>query len=90
MLSLYCVTYCTPSTLNRNQFDYDNGFGDSVGRFKLDLYQSQGEGDCGTWVTSVCAKPDTGCLDTREFMFAYKRMSSNAREWYQLILVRVT
>ena len=49
-----------------SQFDYDNGFGDRVGRFKIDLYISGGDGDCGTWVTSVCDKPERGCHDTRE------------------------
>ncbi|CAN0212948.1 unnamed protein product [Ascophyllum nodosum] len=47
------------------EFDYDNGFGDRVGRFKIDLYISGGDGDCGTWVTSVCDKPERGCHDTQ-------------------------
>lgn len=49
------------------QFDYDNGFGDKVGRFRIDLYASGGPGDCGTFVTSICDKPDRGCHDTREY-----------------------
>ena len=51
----------------RCQFEYDNGFGSSVGRFKIDLYdEKEGPGDCGTWQTSICDKPDSGCKDTRE------------------------
>ena len=49
------------------QFDYDNGFGDRVGRFNIDLYLSGGDGDCGTWVTTICDKPGKGCHDTREW-----------------------
>ncbi|CAN0146176.1 unnamed protein product [Scytosiphon promiscuus] len=48
------------------EFDYDNGFGERVGRFKIDLYNAQGVGgDCGEWVMSVCDKPDAGCLDSQ-------------------------
>ncbi|CAB1111076.1 unnamed protein product [Ectocarpus sp. CCAP 1310/34] len=50
------------------EFDYDNGFGEQLGRFKIDLYKAwaeDGAGDCGTWVTSVCDKPDVGCLDSQ-------------------------
>ncbi|CAM9545282.1 unnamed protein product [Sphacelaria rigidula] len=46
------------------EFDYDNGFGGTVGRFKIDLYASGGNGDCGDWVGSVCDKPDKGCKDS--------------------------
>ncbi|CAM9363274.1 unnamed protein product [Hapterophycus canaliculatus] len=48
------------------EFDYDNGFGEQLGRFKIDLYKAQGTGDCGEWVTSICDKPNMGCLDTPE------------------------
>lgn len=48
------------------QFDYDNGFGSSIGRFNIDLYESEGTEDCGTLVTSICDKPDIGCRDTSE------------------------
>lgn len=49
------------------QFDYDNGFGSTVGRFKIDLYYAnEDHGDCGDWVGSICDKPDTGCKDTSE------------------------
>ena len=54
------------------QFDYDNGFGERVGRFKIDLYKAQdGAGDCGLWVTSICDKPERGCHDSREFLFFF-------------------
>ncbi|CAM9687168.1 unnamed protein product [Ectocarpus sp. 8 AP-2014] len=46
------------------EFDYDNGFGEQLGRFKIDLYKAEGNGDCGSWVTSVCDKPDMGCRDS--------------------------
>lgn len=51
------------------EFDYDNGFGSTVGRFKIDMYaQSEVEdmmmGDCGFWISSVCDKPDIGCKDS--------------------------
>eukprot|EP00752_Nemacystus_decipiens_P006737 g6056.t1 len=46
-------------------FDYDNGFGEQLGRFKIDLYESTGSGDCGTWVTSICDKPEMGCKDSQ-------------------------
>ena len=48
------------------QFDYDNGFGSRAGRFRIDLYASGGSGDCGTFITSICDKPDKGCHDTRK------------------------
>ncbi|CAM9959114.1 unnamed protein product, partial [Scytosiphon promiscuus] len=48
------------------EFDYDNGFGERAGRFKIDLYTAQGAGDCGDWVTSICDKESTGCLDSPE------------------------
>ncbi|CAN0212817.1 unnamed protein product [Ascophyllum nodosum] len=47
------------------EFDYNNGFGDRVGRFKIDLYASGGDGDCGTWVMSICDTPEKGCHDTQ-------------------------
>ncbi|CAM9576992.1 unnamed protein product [Sphacelaria rigidula] len=46
------------------EFDYNDGLGSSVGRFKIDLYRAGGSGDCGTWVTSICDKPTIGCKDT--------------------------
>lgn len=51
------------------QFDYDNGFGERLGRFKIDLYDAarEGPGDCGTWITSICDKPEMGCHDSREY-----------------------
>lgn len=52
------------------QWEYDNGFGSSVGRFKIDLYMSEGPGDCGTWQTSICDKPERGCKDTSEWRFS--------------------
>lgn len=52
------------------QFMYNNGFGNTVGRFKIDLYSQDGYGgwmgDCGGWVGSICDKPDIGCKDTSE------------------------
>lgn len=47
-------------------FDYDNGVGSRVDRFKIDLYEADGNGDCGTWVTSICDKPRIGCKDSSE------------------------
>eukprot|EP00903_Cladosiphon_okamuranus_P010794 g10199.t1 len=47
------------------EFDYDNGFGEQLGRFKIDLYKVQGTGDCGTWVGSICDKPGMGCHDSQ-------------------------
>lgn len=49
------------------QFDYDNGVGSSVDRFAIDLYEADGSGDCGTYVTSICDKPSIGCKDSSEF-----------------------
>lgn len=48
------------------QFDYNNGFGNTVGRFRIDLYTNYGSGDCGGWVGSICDKPDIGCKDSGE------------------------
>ncbi|CAM9650948.1 unnamed protein product [Pylaiella littoralis] len=47
------------------EFGYDNGFGVSMGRFNIDLYEAQGPGDCGAYVTSICDKPGMGCHDTQ-------------------------
>ncbi|CAM9226123.1 unnamed protein product [Ascophyllum nodosum] len=47
------------------EFDYDNGVGSSVDRFKIDLYEAEGSGDCGTYVTSICDKPSIGCKDSQ-------------------------
>ncbi|CAN0176837.1 unnamed protein product [Ectocarpus sp. 6 AP-2014] len=54
------------------EFDYDNGFGEQLGRFKIDLYKAEGNGDCGSWVTSVCDKPDMGCRDSGEFYSSFR------------------
>ena len=48
------------------QFNYDNGVGSRVDRFKIDLYLSEGTGDCGTWVTNLCDKASIGCKDSSE------------------------
>lgn len=48
------------------QFNYNNGLGSSVSRFMIDLYEAEGSGDCGSWQTSICDKPDVGCKDTGE------------------------
>lgn len=48
------------------EFDYDNGVGSRVDRFKIDLYQAHGSGDCGTWVENLCDKPSIGCKDSSE------------------------
>lgn len=48
------------------EFDYDNGVGSSVDRFKIDLYREGGSGDCGTWVENICDKPSIGCKDSSE------------------------
>ncbi len=54
------------------QFDYGNGFGERLGRFRLDLYQAQsGPGDCGQWVANICDKPEIGCRDSREFFVVF-------------------
>ncbi|CAM9957922.1 unnamed protein product [Ectocarpus fasciculatus] len=46
------------------EFDYDNGVGSSVDRFSIDLYRADGDGDCGTYVESICDKPTIGCKDS--------------------------
>lgn len=46
--------------------EYDNGFGSTVGRFKIDLYKSEGSGDRGSKMTTICNKPNVGCRDTSE------------------------
>ncbi|CAM9508425.1 unnamed protein product, partial [Sphacelaria rigidula] len=49
------------------EFDYSNGLGSRVDRFKIDLYlvsNSSDSGDCGTWLTSICDKPAIGCKDS--------------------------
>lgn len=67
------------------QFDYDNGFGSTVGRFKIDMYaQSEVEdmmmGDCGFWISSVCDKPDIGCKDSSEcFLLLDSRLQEFCR-----------
>ncbi|CAM9883384.1 unnamed protein product [Scytosiphon promiscuus] len=48
------------------EFDYDNGFGQQLGRFKIDLHKAEGDGDCGEWVESICDQPHMGCLDSPE------------------------
>ena len=57
------------------QFFYDNGFGQQLGRFKIDLYKSQGTGDCGAWVTSICDKPHMGCKDSRKLLLSYPSLA---------------
>lgn len=52
------------------QWDYDNGVGSKVDRFKIDLYEADGTGDCGTWITSICDKPTIGCKDSSEYHVA--------------------
>eukprot|EP00904_Undaria_pinnatifida_P003642 jgi/Undpi1/13279/HiC_scaffold_8.g02941.m1 len=48
------------------EFDYDNGVGSSTDRFSIDLYMDDGgDGDCGTYVTSICDKPTIGCKDSQ-------------------------
>lgn len=66
MYALSNLAYPPVFPLHFPQFDYDNGFGEQLGRFKIDLYKAQGPGDCGTWVTSICDKPEMGCHDSRE------------------------
>lgn len=71
-LPLYLVVFRCRHLL---QFDYDNGVGSKVDRFKIDLYEADGNGDCGTWVTSICDKPTIGCKDSskcRGFFRLYK------------------
>ncbi|CAM9863450.1 unnamed protein product [Hapterophycus canaliculatus] len=46
------------------EFDYDNGVGSKVDRFSIDLYMAEGDGDCGTFVTTICDKPSIGCKDS--------------------------
>ncbi|CBN79389.1 EsV-1-163 [Ectocarpus siliculosus] len=46
------------------EFDYDNGVGSRVDRFKIDLYSIGGTGDCGTWVMNLCDKEAIGCKDS--------------------------
>ena len=48
------------------QWDYDNGVGSRVDRFAIDLYMSSGDGDCGTYVVTLCDKPEIGCKDSSE------------------------
>ncbi|CAM9563888.1 unnamed protein product [Ascophyllum nodosum] len=46
------------------EWDYDNGVGSRVDRFAIDLYMSSGDGDCGTYVVTLCDKPEIGCKDS--------------------------
>ncbi|CAM9286019.1 unnamed protein product [Discosporangium mesarthrocarpum] len=47
------------------EWEYDNGLGSAVDRFDIDLYiDDGGDGDCGTWLTSICDKTDRGCKDS--------------------------
>lgn len=46
------------------EWDYDNGVGSKVDRFAIDLYLADGNGDCGTYVTTLCDKPSIGCKDS--------------------------
>ena len=58
---------CYVSSLSLQQFDYDNGVGSSVDRFSIDLFTSDGTGDCGTYVTSICDKESIGCKDSGKY-----------------------
>lgn len=46
------------------EFDFDNGYGSPVGRFAIDLFMAGGNGDCGTFFSTICDKPSIGCRDT--------------------------
>lgn len=61
------------------QFDYSDGMGGSVDRFKIDLYKAGGSGDCGTWITSICDKPTIGCKDASECMGKLRRPRTQVR-----------
>lgn len=53
---------------NSTQFNYFNEVGSRVDRFSIDLYDANGDGDCGTYVTTICDKPSVGCKDSSEFI----------------------
>ena len=72
------------------QFNYDNGVGSRVDRFKIDLYLSEGTGDCGTWVTNLCDKESIGCKDSSE-LFVLERIflytvPGCTRFWYDVMV----
>lgn len=54
--------------LSSKQWDYDNGLGSKVDRFAIDLYMEDGDGDCGTYYTTICDKPSIGCKDSSKFL----------------------
>lgn len=65
-----CCSYVPHMSLFGYQWNYENRFGTSSGRFKIDLYLAEGlGGDCGQWVSSICNKPDIGCMDTGAVVF---------------------
>lgn len=35
-------------------------------RFSIDLYDAEGEGECGTYINTICDKPSIGCKDSSE------------------------
>lgn len=46
-----------------------NDFTGTKDRFDLDLYRyGTGTGDCGTYVTTLCDKPEIGCPDSRTYL----------------------
>lgn len=48
------------------RFDYFDQIGSSVGRFSIDLFESNGGDGCdGAYVASVCDKPSIGCKDSK-------------------------
>lgn len=49
------------------EWDYDNGVGSTADRFAIDLYMSEGTGDCGTYYAALCDKPSIGCKDSSKF-----------------------
>lgn len=46
------------------EFDYTNGFGMTVDRFSIGLYEATGADDCGTYTCSLCEKHLIGCRDS--------------------------
>lgn len=46
------------------EFTYKNGVGSTTDRFDIDLFTIDENGDCGTYVTSLCDKWMVGCKDS--------------------------
>ncbi len=76
-LSIYFLNFFDPPSsfvvspnermdLVREQFDYKNEVGDNAGRFNIDLYMADGSDGCGSFVTTICDKPEIGCKDSGE------------------------